>query len=345
MWLIANKTPFVADHAWVIDKEGNKLWMVVVKAAFDVSPDGRCYLSGLAEPVRPVAKPFGEFGKSSVRYEADLLGPKPRTDILVLGDAVAPQGRMARALDVVLQVGSVRKTLRVTGNRTWEANLVGGLRMSDPEPFERIPITYERAYGGWDTSASDERDHRLEARNPVGTGFAVRVENSRGASLPNVEDPERLIRTWSDRPAPAGFNVVDCAWSPRRELAGTYDDKWRQQRFPMWAEDFNPRYHNCAPRDQQTPAFLRGGERVDVIHMSPGGKLSFTLPRIDLAFRTRFGGERIDHEGQLCTVLIEPNRGRLVMAWQTTIVCNRRADELDETLVVEKWIGDGSTNR
>jgi len=72
--------------------------------------------------------------------------------------------------------------------------------------------------------------------------------------------------------------------------------------------------------------------------MSESGALSFHLPRIELAFRTRFGSERVDHAGRLCTVLIEPNRSRVVMAWQTSLVCNRRADELDETLVVEKWL-------
>ena len=338
MWLIANKTPFAADHAWVIDREGNKLWMVAVKAAFDVLPDGRCQLSGQSEPVWPVSQPHGAFGKSSLRYEADLLGLKETTDVLVLGDAVAPGGGVATVLDVVLQAGPIRKRLRVTGDRTWTRSIFGGVNMSAPQPFERMPLTYERAYGGWDKSASEERDHRLEGRNPVGTGFSVRVENCVGGRLPNVEYPEQLIRHWTDRPAPAGLNAVDCAWSPRRELAGTYDQAWRQQRFPLWAEDFDARYNNAAPADQQTPAFLRGGEQVDVLNMSPGGRLSFVLPRIELAFRTRFGTERLDHAGQLCTVIVEPNRSRLAMVWQSAIVCNRRADELDETLVVDKWL-------
>jgi len=337
MWLIANTTPFTADHAWVIDQHGNKLWMVVVKAAFDVLPDGRCQLSGLAEPVRQAAEPYGELGKTSLRHEADLLGLKTTTDVLVLGEAMAPEGRRAEALDVSVQVGPVRKTLRVTGDRTWERSLMGSVGMSAPQPFERMPITYERAYGGWDRSAPDEADHRLDGRNPVGTGFAVRPENCVGARLPNVEYPDQLVRGWKDRPVPAGLNVVDCAWSPRRELAGTYDEAWRRHRFPLWAEDFDPRYNNCAPADQQAPAFLQGGEPVEIRNMSPGGRLAFQLPRIELAFRTRFGSERVDHTGQLCTVAIEPGRSRLVMAWQTSIACNRRADELDETLVVEKW--------
>lgn len=337
MWLIANKTPFAADHAWVVDKDGNKLWMVVVKAAFDILPDGQCQLSGLSEPVRQAAEPHGEMGTSSLRYEADLLGVKAATDVLVLGDALAPHGRMVTSLDVGLRVGAVSKRLRVTGDRFWESGVFGGVGMSAPQAFERMPVTYERAYGGWDRSSPDEVEHRLEGRNPVGTGFAVRVENCEGAKVPNIEYPDQLIESWKDRPRPAGLNAIDCAWSPRRELAGTYDERWQRERFPLWAQDFDPHYNNCAPHDQQMPGFLSGGERVDVVNMSPTGTLSFHLPRIELGFRTRFGSDRVDHAGQLCTVLIEPNRHRLVMAWQTSIVCNRRADELDETLVVDKW--------
>ena len=213
--------------------------------------------------------------------------------------------------------------------------MLGGIKMSAPEPFERMPLVYERAYGGWDRSGS-EAEHRLDGRNPVGTGFAVREEKCAGSWLPNIEYPDQPIRAWKDRPSPAGFNVIDCAWSPRRELAGTYDEHWRRTRFPSWADDFDSRYHNCAPHDQQSQGYLVGGEHVDITNMSEHGTLSFQIPEVRLAFRTRFGHERIDHQGQLCTVIVEPNVPRVILAWQTSIICNRREDQLDETLVVEK---------
>jgi hypothetical protein len=335
MWLIANKTAFAADSAWVLDQAGNKIWLVVVKATFAIQPDGSCRLAAGNEPVRQMAEAYGEFGQSSLRYEADLAGVKPATDILVHGDAIAPKGKRVAALDVSLRVGPIKKHLRVTGDRSWEKGVLG-IRMSAPQPFERMPLVYERAYGGWDRSHSDVEQHRLEGRNPVGTGFAVREENCVGMPLPNIEDPDQLIGAWKDRPSPAGFNAIDCAWSPRRELAGTYDEHWRRTRFPRWAADFDSRYHNCAPRDQQSENYLVGGERVDVLNMSENGSLSFQIPKVRFCFRTRFGHERVDHEGQLCTVIVEPNVSRVILAWQTSIICNRRDDQLDETLVVEK---------
>jgi hypothetical protein len=343
MWLIANKTPFVADYAWVRDKDANKIWMVAVKATFHIGRDGRCCLAARREPVRQTADPYGEFGQSSLRYEADLFGLKATTDVLVVGDAIAPNGRTVPLLDVSLRCATVHKTLRVAGDRVWVKTTFGGLQATPPRPFLRMPLVYERAFGGWDRSASDPAQHRMEERNPVGTGFAIRMEHCEALPLPNVEYAEQAIASWSDRPVPAGFNAIDCAWSPRRELAGTYDERWLRERFPLWASDFNPRYNNCAPADQQTAQFLVGGERVDVTNMSEDGIVSFTIPTIGLAFRTRFGAQRVDHTAQLCTVIVEPNIRRLTLVWQTSLVCNRREDRLDETLVTED--PDGATGQ
>lgn len=335
MWLVSNRTPYVAERSWLQDKDANKIWLVVVKATFDILPNGSTRLSQQQVPVHRVALPEGELGRSSLAQDADLSGVKPGTDVLVRGSALAPAGKRARWVDVRLTAGPVNKRLRVFGDRLWERGLAG-LAMSEPEPFESMPITFERAYGGWDRSSDDPAEHRMDERNPVGTGFAVRAENCAGMRLPNVELPDRLIRSWKDRPGPAGFNVVDCCWSPRRELAGTYDEAWHKRRFPLWAKDFDPRYAQCAPCDQQMKGYLHGGEPVEVVGMSRGGTIAFVLPRIYPFFRTRFGREQVEHRAQLCTVLVEPDFPRVVMVWQTSMICNQRVDDLDETVVTEK---------
>ena len=325
------------------DKDANKLWLVVVKATFDVQTDGSCRLSPEQLPVLRMGEPSGERGRSSLVYDADLSGVKPCTDVLLRGSAWAPKGGRAGAVDVKMMVGTIDKRLRVFGERYWDHGLVGGATISSPKAFESMPITYERAYGGWDRSATDPLDHRMESRNPVGTGYALRAENCIGKHLPNVEHPNHLIESWSDRPSPAGLNAIDCSWSPRRELAGTYDANWQQTRFPLWAEDFDEHYNNSAPMDQQVNGFLSGGEPVELINLSPDGALAFNLPRIYLAFRTRFGSERVEHDGQLCTVILEPDASRVIMTWQSSLVCNHRMDELDETVIRETSYLPGSS--
>lgn len=335
MWIVTNKTPYAAAGSWVQDKDANKLWLVVVKATFNICGDGSTYLSDEQVPVLLMPEPVGEVDKS-LTYESDLLGVKPRTDILVNGSAWAPGGNRAPWVATQLIAGPIKKQLYVFGERIWERGLSGGLHISNPMEFESMPITYERAYGGWDQFSPNLEKHRLDDRNPVGTGFAIRQEHCVGMRLPNIEYPDHLISSWKHRPPPAGLNAVDCSWSPRRDLAGTYDEQWLENRFPLWAEDFDPRYRNCAPSDQQAPGFFQGGEVIDLINLSREGKLTFELPKIHLFFQTRFGAECVEHHAQLCTVIVEPEIPRVIMSWQTHLVCNHRADELDETIVTEK---------
>ncbi len=70
-----------------------------------------------------------------------------------------------------------------------------------------MPLVYERAYGGVDAK-SEDYDKDWDWRNPVGTGYAISSHNAAGLCLPNIEDPNDLIRSWKDRPAPAGFGPV-----------------------------------------------------------------------------------------------------------------------------------------
>ena len=259
---------------------------------------------------------------------------KPCTDVLLNGTAWVPNGKPATELDVGLRVGRLQKRLRIFGDRWWNLSLAGGqYTMTAPEYFLNMAIQYERAFGGWDRTATDTKDHRLDPRNPVGQGFISNPTGHHGRRLPNVENPADLLSTWRSNPAPAGFNAIACHWSPRRELAGTYDDAWMKSRFPLWAVDFDPRYYCCAPRDQQVEGYLRGGEPVEMFNLSPNGPIRFELPRLVFGFSTRKGRETIHHRGTLATVILEPEFPRVSMVWQSSLVCNRGQDDLDWTAI------------
>jgi len=336
MWMVDNHTPYAADRNWVLDKHGAKGWAVAVKATFDILPDGTTKLAEKQEEPLLGEVHAGEPGKSSVRYDADLSGAKKRTDIVLNGDAHAPAGATVTETTVTMKIQNMVKTLKVFGDRCWDKGL-SGLSMTSPEPFETMPIVYERAFGGTDTTPEKLEDQRIEARNPIGTGFAVRAEHLVGTPVPNVEYPQHLIKSWRDRPPPAGLGVVARYWEPRLKYAGTYDAKWQKERAPLLAEDFDDRYFQSAPEDQQALGLLRGGENVDLINLTPKGRLSFVLPKVVLGFQTRFGDERVDHTGHLHTVILEPTRSRCILVWHTLLpVSNRRVDYLDRTIVFEK---------
>lgn len=316
-----------------MDKAGEKSWVVVVKASYRVRSDGTTELAEEQTPPLYSAEHFGEPGTSSIRYEADMVPSKPATDVILNGHAYAPAGRQAASVDVGISVGPLRKRLRVFGDRNWDSATVG-LTQSPPKRFEKMPITYERAFGGWDKR--DPAKEQLYAPNPIGQGFAVDKRHLVGQALPNIEDPSRLISAWNDRPPPAGFGAIASYWSPRLEWAGTYDAAWEKRKFPLLPDDFDNRFYQCALPNQQVPERLRGGEPVGLENLTAAGRLQFNLPKVYLTFSTRFGKERQEHRASLQTVVIEPDAPQVIMVWQTSLACHHLLDRLDTTIIREK---------
>ena len=336
MWVLDNRTPYAVQRNWYLDKNAAKSWIVAVKGTWDILPDRTLSLAkNQLEPL--YCETYrGEPGKSSIVYEGDLSGPKIATDVLLNGHAYAPEGGLASRVSVRMTIGSLTKSLLVSGDRYWVREMVGGVMMTPPTLFEKLPIIYERSYGGFDTRGTDPADHRYEPLNPIGTGFATREQHVDRKAVPNVEDPKNVISSWKDRPPPAGFGAISGYWLPRRSYAGTYNARWQKERFPLWAEDFDERFFQCAPVDQQVPGFVRGGEKVELVNLTPAGYLSFVLPRVYPVFTTRFGSEQIEHRARIQTVILEPDYPRVVLVWHTALPCQHRADYLDATVIGEK---------
>jgi hypothetical protein len=331
MWAIANQTRYRVGRTWGRDKNGVHEWIVAVKATYTVAPDGRVELAD--EQVEPLLLPqyHGEDGRSSLRYEADLVAPKPTTDVLLNGTAYAPRGRPSTDFLVSLTVGPIHKVLRVRGNRRWDRGLLGASR-SPVEPVTQLPIVYEGAFGGYDHHDPDPTRHRIDYRNPVGCGVVAQPNDREGQALPNFEYPYGDL----EKAGPAGFGAVDSFWSPRREFAGTYDDAWKKHRLPLLPVDWDARWLLCTPADQRPDTHLRGGEQVDLVNLTPGGRLSFALPRVHLTFRTRINRHAAEHRSRLSTVVIEPDHPRVIMVWLTSLQCRTDVDYLEETVVREK---------
>src|SRR5262249_445204 len=152
-------------------------------------------------------------------------------DVVLIGHAY----NFARATEVWvrLRAGALDKTARVVGDRYWIKTL-GLVSMTTPEPFERIPLIYERTFRGWDRRNSSEDKHSFDPRNPVGTGFRSKEGKFEdGVHLPNIEDPQSPIQNYLDMPSPTGFGFTSPNWQPRAGLAGTRDDQWMNQRMPL----------------------------------------------------------------------------------------------------------------
>lgn len=202
---------------------------------------------------------------------------KSRSDILLLGTAHAPSGTPTKRMDIGLRVGTVEKRLRVVGDRKWQFGSTFSLTPTptEPQPFTTMPITYDRAFGGYDEAAA-----AFEPRNPTGRGFiaAKTKESVHDKPLPNIEDPADPIKSWDSKPQPAGFGPIDPGWLPRRKFLGTYDEKYMEERHPLPPEDFSLEFFNSAHPDLQVAGYLRGDEEVELKNLTPEGQVRFRLP-------------------------------------------------------------------
>jgi hypothetical protein len=338
MWQLQNRTPFAAERAWVRDRDGAEIWLVAIKASFEIASDSS--LKVVPQQPPPLLAPLfvGQPDQPSLRLDGDLPRTKLTTDIVLLGQAHAPGGRSVTELEVGLAVGSLAKVIKVYGDRTWQ-----GRRISRPQPFVSMPIVYERAYGGVDTQSATPA---WDLRNPVGQGYALAAENLDGRPLPNFEYPHQPIERWSDRPEPAGFGPLCSHWKQRQQWAGTYDARWQQERLPLLPEDFDDRHYQCAPPDQQTPQFLHGGEPVALRNLTlGGGDMRFTLPRVHIGLETYFftGPSTRHAPPKLHTVVIEPDLRRVSLVFHSALPCHARVLKLKQTRIwLKQDLRDGA---
>jgi hypothetical protein len=321
---LLNRTPFQAAMFVDMSREGVETLAVLVKATYQFGDGDEPQLADVQRKPMFSDAFAGEPGCSSLLYESDANWGRSATDIAFIGHACAP-GRPVRELDIGLQVGDLVKTARVFGDRQWTTRM-GFACMSDPEPFERVPVLYERAFGGIDTTSQGAG----ESRNPVGTGFrsshsAMPVD---GVRLPNIEDPSKLIGSVDDKPAPVGFSFVSKAWTPRVGYAGTYDERWQSSRMPLLPEDFDPRFYQAASNGLCAPGFLQGGEEVHLLNLGAGGRRSFALPSLRIEAATALDAQVMPIALNLDMVLIDAAHSMLVLAWHGSRPVHGMVDDI-----------------
>lgn len=178
--------------------------------------------------------------------EAGEVAPfLPNTGVILFAQAHAPQGRPAPAMSARLALfrdrSLIDKTVHVFGERAANAP-------QHPRPFERVPLVYERTWGG---PGSEE--------NPVGVA-------ANSPTLPSICDSTNPTK-------PAGFGPISRQWPQRKRLLGLSDLSRLEGSIADIPNGFDFRYYNPAPLDQQIE-YLRGDEWIVLDGMHP------TFPRV-----------------------------------------------------------------
>lgn len=310
----------------------------------------------------------GAVGESSVIAESDLAPYKPRCDVLLAGAAHAPWGQPAASWLARLRVSHevdgehlplLDKTLRVHGPRHFVRHN-GSWAVEPAAPAASVPIAAELAYGGRCWMGHEQLE--VNYTNPLGCGWwhagwfdALRAA---GAALPEAlpapqwEHPEDPITTpdFTAQAAgltvpqmaelrhahrPAGFGPVGRAWTPRIQLAGSYDDTWLKWSWPQLPRDFNMGHWCCAPADQQVEDFLPTAATIELAHLvptehCPAGHAVIRLPghRAGVLWRTAsglvFSGEMV-----IDTVLVDTGAMTLALSWRTHLAGQMRAERAE----------------
>lgn len=315
--------------------DGREQLVVVAKATYLLPLQGEP-----AEPA-PTQLPLvqedlytGAPGASAPLYETDYAHRKPRCDVVLLGSAHAPRGQQVTRLPVGLQLGTLVKRFEVVGHRHWVRS-VRGLVPSAAEPFAHLPIGYDHAFGGSQHADQAQRDTHTFLANPVGRGFGKQADRCVGQALPNSEEPGRPVTNPSGDYRPQAFGPIGRSWMPRLRYAGTYDRAWQEQRAPLWPDDFDARYFQCAPADQ-TMDYPQGGEEVMLLNLTPDGQRRFRLPARPMPVHlVLHGGRDSTLAARLDTIVIEPDAGRFSLAWRAVVDMPRSLFDVKEAIVGE----------
>ena len=314
---ITTKSPYELGQMVFLDKTGAEHLLVAMKATYAIGEDGRLTVAEEQKPLEAGDLFYDDPATSSIQHEAELGPAKVATDVVLHGHARAPKAG-TRKMEVSFRVGQLEKKAVVFGQRLWHKSFLGAASFTDPEPFEAVPLLYENAYGGRDETPDQTKHHAEERRNPVGRGFRSKGSHAPWADQPlaQIEDARKLIKGPDQRVTPAGFGFVGRSWEPRAQYAGTYDEKWIEERLPILPEDFDERFHTAASPGLVAPGHLSGGEAVEVLGCTSSGRLAFELPRLVARARIRLAGRDHALDLPLNTVLVDADAHEVRLQWK-----------------------------
>ena len=213
---------------------------IVVKAELDLRHHDEAVL--LEQPsLRLRDQHFGDDPTRSLRGASDVVPFREAADVWLTGHAYAPPGRTVSVSVVRLGLycggdALLDKTLHVIGDRRRAS--------ASPTAFERMPLVYERAYGG--IGYED---------NPVGVGADER------ALVPNIVLP-------NDSERPAGFGPISRYWWLRRRNVSTRLRKQVEAPRVDVPDGFDWSYFQAAPADQRV-RYLQGDEWIVLDGLHP----------------------------------------------------------------------------
>jgi hypothetical protein len=280
---VRNHTQFPSQYFQMMDTGDELFHVLVSRVSYDLAHLDTTGTPTLCESQQPLVEAdqfHDEPNLSALVQESDFAPFKPRCDILFAhATAYAPKGRAEKRWPVGMRVGASTKMLTVTGPREMDATLLGW-SVTAPQAVHEVALRYEHAFGGtcrWPLEAESPEILLRHDANPIGCGYVpekwLRKSHAVRLAAPQLEPHKTpfdgVAANTQDYPV-IGLGAVGRWWHPRVRLAGTYDQAWKETRWPRLPHDFDRAYWNCAPQDQQID-YPAGGEDIVLAGLTPGG--------------------------------------------------------------------------
>ncbi len=257
---------------------------------------------------------------------------------------------MVTETTVALAVGEQMRRMKVFGNRRWE-----GRSFTAPEPFDRMPLDWSRAFGGKIEVWLDQKTS-LEISDPFnshGRGFdgesrarqlakELGVQKGyplvRGDSLlPNLENPADLITSRSSTPRPY-------CWAPIPTDIGflLFGNLTNEEAASTLNQDQLPDLRRAHPDwiiERPT-----AGAMIRLCGLTPEADLSFRLPPLRVWADWTVAAKEGSHELKpISLVLLPEERGfYLVYRLQFSLDYERAGERALRLRLEEGWYPPGT---
>ncbi|MDC0742773.1 DUF2169 family type VI secretion system accessory protein [Polyangium mundeleinium] len=298
--------------------------LVVCKATYLLTP-GSSVLHESQEDVNEEDNFWDDDPRRSVYSPGDLVPHKRGADVVLVGDAFAPNDVPVRSILTRLCVGEIDKAIEVFGDR--HVTPMGELR--EGPRVTRVRLRYERAAGGPGTT------------NPV--GMRLDQKDTFGAiKLPNVQPPGRHVTGPSDLMEPIGYGPIAATWPAREARLGPFAGRfslthWHETPLP---EGLDPLFFNVAPHDQEIPE-IRPDERIVLEGLHPEhARLVTNLPGLrPEVVMERASGRSEEITLTADTLWFDTTRGICTLVWRgrAALVHPAEAGRVVVTMVVPGW--------
>lgn len=306
---LMNYTPFPNFRYYSSDNEGKDFGIIIVKATFNILPDGAIVLSEEQAPMVFSDKFHGEINESSLWYPSDLVARKDGTDIIINAVAYAPEKQGSKEWTCGVSIfGSdfkLEKKIKIFGSRQWRPiwkkplseeqknnwkeyrDLFDRWELSEPIPIKKLTIRYEHAFGDIRQSGIDQNNKPIYEDygvNPIGKGWLHPQWSNHTISYPapQIESMSEPISDPYYKYKSEGLGPIPAAWEPRLPKAGTYDDNWLENIWPNWPSDYHFSFNNSANPSLITPHYLNGNEEIHLFSLWEDKNIIIKLPCVEL---------------------------------------------------------------